>query len=195
MIKLQEKKSLENKKDSLEEQKQKLLQDSEISLILDFYDDIFSDFDPRPYSQRSISQDFIEEAKRAVRDLPSGQVQLKFLIPYKLRNLPTENMIKKRLKEHFAKHFAEHKISLKKTKIRGAIMAFAGVAMIFIATSIGDTESPNFLLRFIQTLLEPAGWFTAWVGLEHSFESLAEESKVKSFYETMTKAEVTFIGY
>jgi hypothetical protein len=177
------------------EEKQKLLQNSEISLILDFYDDIFSDFDPRPFSQRSLSYDFIDEAKRATRDLPSGQIQLKFLIPYKLRNIPTELMIRKRLKEHFNKHFIEHEKTIKKTKIKGSIMALAGVAMIFLATSLNSTATSNFFIRFLEVLLEPAGWFTAWVGLEDTFQTIQEESRVRQFYEKMSKAEITFIGY
>jgi len=46
------------KKDTRENEemhKKKLLQLSEISLIIDTYDDIFSDFDPRPYSQRALA--------------------------------------------------------------------------------------------------------------------------------------------
>ena len=35
-------------------EKQKLLEISEISLLLDSYDDIFSDFDQRPYAQRAL---------------------------------------------------------------------------------------------------------------------------------------------
>lgn len=195
MMKLQEKKSEGVKKDSLEEQKQRLLENSEISLILDVYEDIFSDFDPRPFSQRSISYDFIDEARRATRDLPSGQIQLKFLIPYKLRNIQTESIIRKRLKEYFKKHFIEHETNIKKTKIKGGIMTLSGVAMILAATYLGDVASPNFSLKFLETLLEPAGWFTAWVGLENTFEVIKEENETRRFYRKMTEAEITFIGY
>ena len=37
-------------------EKQDLLSKGEISILLDTYDDIFSDFDPRPYSQRALSR-------------------------------------------------------------------------------------------------------------------------------------------
>ena len=36
------------------------------------YDAMFSVFDPRPYAQRALSDDFLNEAKRAVRDRESG---------------------------------------------------------------------------------------------------------------------------
>ncbi len=81
--------------------KEKLLRMSEISLWLDHYDDIFSNFDPRPYSQKALSDDFLLETKRASRDKVSGQIELKFLVKAEMRNKKQENLIRRRLKEHF----------------------------------------------------------------------------------------------
>ena len=67
--------------EAVEEDKSKLAGMSEISLNLDSYDDIFSDFDPRPYSERAMSQDFLAEAHRASIDKGFGQIELNFLIP------------------------------------------------------------------------------------------------------------------
>ena len=50
---------------------------SEIPLWLDNYNDLFSDFDPRHYSNRALSQDFLEELKRASRDKQTKTVNLK----------------------------------------------------------------------------------------------------------------------
>ena len=71
-----------------------------ISLILDSYDDIFSDFDPRPFAHRALSDDFLLEAKRAARD-KQGSLELRFLIPKNERKLDAETIIKGRLREHF----------------------------------------------------------------------------------------------
>ena len=69
------------KKDQLElARTQKLLGLSNISLSLNSYDDIFSGFDPRPYSQRALSDDFLAESKRASRDKELDGVELIFLI-------------------------------------------------------------------------------------------------------------------
>jgi len=183
------------KEQAIKEEKKQLLQNSEVSLILDVYDDIFSDFDPRPFVKRALSIDFLEEAKRATRDLPTGQIQLKFLIPYSLRNIPTEIMIKRRLKEHFAKHFEEYKNKMRNIKIKGAIMALGGIGMIFVAKIMDRLQSISLSINFLKILLEAGGWFTAWVGLENAFESLEEKSKMKAFYEKMSRADITFIGY
>ena len=88
-----------------------LLAESEISLILDSYDDIFSDFDPRHFSERALSDDFLIEAKKAARD-KAGVYELRFLVPKQQRNFEHEHLIRMRLKEHFKKHYRkiQHKI-------------------------------------------------------------------------------------
>ena len=80
-------------------EKQQLLKMSEISLIIDTYDDIFSDFDPRPFDQRTISDDFLFEIKRASKEKPSGVIELKFMMPEKLRKPEQEVLIRKGIRE------------------------------------------------------------------------------------------------
>ena len=98
-LKSMKKPNSEQKKDSMKKDEMhntKLLQLSEISLIIDTYDDIFSDFDPRPYSQRALSDDFLLEARKASKDKVSGTFELNFLIPSHLKNKVHVVMIKKR---------------------------------------------------------------------------------------------------
>ena len=40
-----------------------IIDKAQVSLVLDTYDDIFSDFDPRPYDQRALSGDFLDAAR------------------------------------------------------------------------------------------------------------------------------------
>lgn len=66
-----------------EEVSGKIFRQGNISLILDSYDDIFSDFDPRPFSEKALSDDFLVECKRAARDKDRSVVELKLLVPTK----------------------------------------------------------------------------------------------------------------
>src|SRR3989339_701864 len=63
------------------EEKQSIRHISQVSMWLDGYDDIFSDFDPRPYSQRSLSDDFLSEAKKVSSGKTGDRLELRFLIP------------------------------------------------------------------------------------------------------------------
>ncbi len=61
------------------------IREANISLIIDDYEDIFSDFDPRDYIERAISDDFIQECKRSARDKLKG-IELRILVPKDKRN-------------------------------------------------------------------------------------------------------------
>ena len=77
---------MEKQKEEEKPKQNQILEESKISLILDDYNDLFSDFDPRVYAQRALSQDFLEEAERAAKEKVSGAISLNFLVPEKLRN-------------------------------------------------------------------------------------------------------------
>ncbi len=178
-----------------ENEVKEILAKAEISVLLDTYDDIFSDFDPRPYSQRAISDDFLSEAKRATMDR-EGNFHLRFLIPKKMRNLNEEHLIKKRLREHFRKHAILLEQEIKKTRRGGIFMALLGAALLILATLIAHFfEYKNIFFTFLLILLEPAGWFTAWTGLDQLYYTVNEKKPDYIFYEKMTRAEITFISY
>lgn len=183
-------------KPSHDEQNQKLLEMSEISLWLDTYDDIFSDFDPRPYSQRALSEDFLWEARRASRDKVSGGIEIKFLVPAAMRNSSHESLIRKRLREHFSKH---QKIAVKEVRdmIRhGIYFAVTGaVIMLFASYLLFEHEENSFIFNFLITLMEPAGWFFFWEGLRQAvFESKVKKPDAE-FYRKMADCEITFTSY
>jgi len=178
-----------------DEEKKKLLRMSEISLILDTYDDIFSDFDPRPYSERAMSDDFLLEAKRASRDLPSGKLELKFLIPEKERNPTHENLIRKRLREHFIHRHQRLEQEVKTLKIKAAVNAVSGILMIMLATYLSTIAENILWIHLAIVILEPAGWFTAWTGLEHYGYAREERDEELKFYHKMMQAEIIFLPY
>jgi len=179
----------------MENTKQKLLNMSEISLMLDTYDDIFSDFDPRPYSERTISDDFLSEAKKASRDKPSGEIELKFLIPVNKRNTEDEKLIRKRLHEHFRRHLKILKNDLHHIRYKGAITVLFGFVIMILAVSIKFLKIDEFLADVLLTIFEPAGWFTAWFGFDQLFYVSGTKKPDIEFYEKMSKCFITFMPY
>jgi hypothetical protein len=178
-------------------EKKKMITMFEVSLILDTYEDLFSDFDPRPFSQRALSFDFLSEMQRATREDVNGVVELKLMIPEALRNSSEENLIKKRLKEHFRKHHEqgdrevlEMRISGLKFVVVGFLVAlFGGVVLNFV---VGET---GFWHSSVLYLLEPAAWFTIWTGLEKIFTAWTENKDEIDFYKKMASAEIVFVSY
>ena len=175
--------------------KESLLSKNELSLLIKDYNDIFSSFDPRHYSERALSDDFLMEAKRAARD-KKGIYELRFLIPKMHRNFEHEVLIKRRLREHFRRHYRLLEEEIRGIKKRGVIMTLLGTVFIFLASSLsGFFGEENFTIRFFQTLLEPAGWFTAWTGLDQLFYTANENKTDLEFYRKMADAEIKFSSF
>ncbi|MBI4144010.1 hypothetical protein HY486_02070 [Candidatus Woesearchaeota archaeon] len=184
----------ENHATRYESAEHKLLKMSEISLWLDTYEDIFSDFDPREFSQRSLSVDFLEEAERASRD-KGVALELKLLVPKKRRKVSDEGTIKKRLRTHFKRHYEMIRNDIKKTIRQGVFYVIAGIIIMLFASLMVYFQAHTFLATFLIVLLEPAGWFLFWEGLN---QVIFESNKAKpqlEFYKKMSKCQITFLPY
>jgi len=170
-----------------------------VSLILDTYDDLFSDFDPRPTAERGLSVDFIDECKRAIRDKASdiSRAELRILVPKNKRNFNEESIIKKRLNEHFAKHFNAKKREIKKERIQGFLLVVVGIALMSVSyLTYSRILFQNEVLRNLFLIItEPAGWFLFWIGGEKIVSNVREIMPDQEFYKKMYKAEILFESY
>lgn len=176
--------------------KQKILELSEISLWLDSYDDIFSDFDPRPFSVRALSGDFLDEARKASRDKEAGKFELKFLLDKRKRNHVHEHLIKSRLKDHFRKHYNQFQKEQGEIIKKGLWFVVFGVLLMFAASYIlFNFGERNFVVSFFIILLEPAGWFLFWEGLDLAIFEAKRKKPMLEFYEKMVKCRISFMSY
>lgn len=159
----------------------------EVILQLDHYDDIFSDFDMRPYSKRALSIDFLDEIKRATSDSNIGAVELLLHAPQGERNEAHELVIKERLAGHFKRHLdilRRDRFNLLK---RGWGMVLMGVVCMIAATFVAH-EGPDsdILFSFLLIFLEPAAWFLLWEGMDLVMFRSKEISPELEFYRKMS---------
>ncbi len=168
---------------------------AEISLILDTYDDIFSDFDPRPYNERALSEDFLTEARKAARDKTKG-IELHFLIPAPLQDRTSEELVKQRLRAHFKNHYKMAEEELLDRQKLGAVLMVIGIAVgvvdVMLVTSNGIS---TFLKDALDIVLAPASWYTIWNGLDDLLFKPKEASANKKFYKKMVGSKITFSPY
>jgi len=168
------------------------LREGNISLVLDSYNDLFSDFDPRGVSERALSDDFLVECKRAVRDR-SGVNELRLMIPQKKRDFSYESKIRKRIKEHFRRHSYEKQGEVNKIKIAGLVWSVLGFLVMVAGTFMLPFDS--FFSRLLFIMMEPAGWFFFWEGLGKIFIDSKKDVKDFDFYKKMKDVELIFISY
>jgi hypothetical protein len=165
-----------------------------IPLVLSSYIDIFSSFDPRPFSEKALSDDFLIECKRAARDKSDLGIELVLAIPKDKRNINDEFKIKKRLRDHFHKHFLEKENELKKMKKEGIIWVIIGIIInIIVVSSLINFESA--LLHSVLSIFEVPSWFLIWEGLG---KILLDSRKLEPdfrFYKKMANCEINFKSY
>jgi hypothetical protein len=178
-----------------ETKEEPVFREGNISLILDGYDDIFSDFDPRPFEHRALSDDFLLECRKAARDKDEFDLELRLLAPKEKRSLESEVKIKHRLHEHFTKHHREQEAALRRHRQKGALMVAFGIACFAMTVYISTRALSPVALQTLTFLFEPAGWFLMWEGLYQLFFGVKEKENDYQFYRKMAGLHITFYGY
>lgn len=175
--------------------KKELLRKSELSIWLDEYNDIFSDFDSRPIDERSLSDDFLVEVRKMVREKPSGAIELKLLIPTAKRKKELETIASKNLHTYFRHAAAEIQAEMDKTRRRGFILSALGFLVMIATAYIISISSHSFFYTALQIVLEPSGWFMVWSGMDNIFYNARRRKPNLDFNNKMAHAEIVFIAY
>jgi len=166
-----------------------------VSLVLENYEDLFSDFDPRGYGERALSQDFLDECRRSIRDHHEKELALNFLVPTHMRNETDEANIRHRLKSHFQKHAREKLNEVRGIKVRGVRFFIAGAFFMMIAAYLYGLEGGGLGCRLLLVIFEPAGWFSFWTGLDQIFFTANDKMPDAEFYRKAAGMQITFSSY
>jgi|ERR1035437_2740943 hypothetical protein len=176
-------------------EKQKVTSSHEISIWLDSYDDIFSDFDPRSFSERSLSDDFIAEAKKVSREKLLKINELKLLIPESKRNQEQESVIIKNLHANFLRHYEYLHHQSRKVKRKGILFFLIGIPFMAAASYFSFLNSTTFSYNILRIIFEPAGWFFVWTGFDHIFIISNTKEGDINFYSLLAKTKIHFLSY
>jgi hypothetical protein len=166
-----------------------------IVLWIDGYNDIFSDFDPRPFATRSVSDDFIAQVKKASRELPHRPGTLTLLVPVKARSAEDEPIIQQRLRTFMNETLNRLTVAVSLTRRKGMFFALAGFIVSLGASYLKDMQSAKFVITFLVTLFEPAGWFLLWAGFDHFMIVSKEKRSEITFYKRMEGVRIEFGSY
>lgn len=181
-----------------EKGKESILEIRDISIALDTYEDIFSDFDPRPYKERGLSIDFLNAISGMHVEAKSGKLEVRFFMPSERRNPKIETTIKRRLRDYFTREKGELRKALNKRRKSGiAYMVIGGTLLLIdflFEGIIAGINLPTLLPKLIEIMLVPAGWFGMWIGigkLVEKPEGIAEEIGMN---EKLAKANFIFLS-
>jgi hypothetical protein len=166
----------------------------DISIWLDTYDDIFSDFDFRPYSEKALSDDFLKEVGKFCNEKDEKVNEVKLFLPANKRNSEDEKIITKRLVYYFKKSQNLLHTQSNNLWIKGSSFTLIGLILMLIASYISSLQSQHFFLNSLLVLFEPAGWFLVWAGLDIMFYTANKNKKELNFYNKLSKSKISFFS-
>lgn len=175
--------------------KQSLLKLAEISILPSSDNDIFFAFDPSEYSERTLCDDFIIQAKNFSKTKAGNIESLKFILPASARNEQDEKVIIKRLYYHFKNAYHQVASEVKKTKRKEIILTVIGTVLILKASYMSFIQPAKYHIHFLIMLFEPAGLFLLWAGLDHLVYQSKSTKKDFDFYIKMSKSTIKIFTY
>lgn len=165
----------------------------EIAVVIDSWDDIFSDFDPRPLSERTVSGDFIDELRKRYRETPRGNLVVLICAPQALKNQESEKMVVQRLKRYFRHHFLQYKKNSTYRRIRGVIFVCAGILSLgFLTLATYYKFLSELAIEIAGIILMPLGWFGVWEGFSKLIDTSPAYLHKQELYEKLSKASYQF---
>ncbi len=162
-----------------------------ITIWLDGYDDIFSDFDSREYSRRALSDDFLSEVRKMCREEDGDIRDFHLLLPEPVRNKENEAIIVRRLQNYFRKNHARVKQAIASDRNKALLFVFLGLVFLLLAGFISFLKPTHLALHFLIVACEPAGWFLTWMGFDLLI-AIPRKRPELTFYSKLTQSGIRF---
>ena len=163
-----------------------------LRLWLDSYNDLYSDFDSRHLGRRRISEDFMHELQQAMTGEYASTNDLILQLPEAERQPETESRIIERLQRYFQGQFKEAQFKHRKKVRAGWILIAAGLAIMVINAWISIEYPDHNVIMASKVVLEPAGWFMMWTGLDILFTDRKSLYKEMVLFRSLSAMKIQF---
>jgi hypothetical protein len=163
-----------------------------VAIRLSGYGDLFSDFDPRPYDRRALSDDFLAEIAKRRLGRSREAVRLEFLVPRSERRPEDETVIRERLLRHFQERAAALAAEQQRAIGHGIFLSVLGTLMLLGSAFARTYVRGDFAAASLNVLLEPGGWYAIWYGFDELFYGVKRIAADRMFHARMANAEIVF---
>ncbi len=166
---------------------------NEISLAIDSWDDVFSDFDPSPLERRVLSEDFLLELRKHYRETPRGNYVITIYAPTVLKDDVSERLVVKRLKQYFK---FRHLTAQKEVNVcveKGLFFVVCGIGFLSSLTLITYYQLVSKLtIDLLSIIFMPLGWFGIWEGFSRVIEPAPFLKHDLELFSRLSKAVLKF---
>ena len=153
-----------------------------LDLWLDDYSDIYSDFDSRQYLKRRVSEDFVDELRLSFAHKEAFVSDIILQIPAGKRDDTQEPFIAESLHTFFKRQQASTDKLWRRKRSGSWLLVIGGIIIMTTATFVTYKVPHSLFSQVIRVVLEPAGWFFVWRGLEGLFSDLKKLTKERKLY-------------
>lgn len=165
----------------------------EISIAIDSWDDVFSDFDPSPLERRILSEDFLAELKKRYRETQRGSYVITIYAPAALRDDVSERIVIKRLKQYFKLRHLSVLKEINDARRKGFFFVIFGVIFLVSLTLVTYYKLISPLtIELLAIVLMPLGWFGIWEGFSRIIDPSVLDRQEADVFGKLSKAAVKF---
>ncbi len=165
----------------------------EISIAIDSWDDIFSDFDPSPLEQRVLSGDFLSELRKRYRETQRGNYIITIYAPLLFKDDNTERIVIKRLKQYFKFRFLSLTRELNHHRAKGGLFIVLGIVALGVMSMVTFYKLLGQLqIELLGIVLIPLGWFGIWEGFSRIIEPAPKLTQELELYSKLVKVMIKF---
>ena len=162
----------------------------QVDIAIDTWDDVFSDFDPRPLNERILSEDFIAELKKRYRQTPRGSYRVTILAPKNLKDEQVETTVVQRLKKHFKYLSLQRQKEIIQIRVKGAIFVLFGICFLtFLTLAAYFKWFGDLAIEIVGIVVMPLGWFGIWEGFSKIVDTSPKFSQEEIFFDKLAKAQ------
>jgi len=177
----------------MEGKPQRIRDIKEISIAIDVWDDIFSDFDPRPLNERALSEDFIAELRKRYRETQKGDFLITIYAPVSLKDEKTEKVVIQRLKKHFKHRSLSWKREIGRIRKKGFVFVVIGISFLSFLTFATYTRFLSDLaIELLGIILMPRGWVGIWEGFSKIVDTSHNLMQDEMLFNKLSKASYRF---
>ncbi len=177
-----------------EQRVQRIKDIKETAIAIDDWDDVFSDFDPRPLRERTLSEDFIQELKKRYRETRIGTFLISLYAPVTLRSDESEKIVTQRLRRHFKRLALQRQRELGRIRLRGCIFVVVGICLLsFLTLATYYSLFSAFMIDLLGIILMPLGWFGIWEGFSKIVDTSPMFRKEEVLFDRLSRARYRFV--
>lgn len=162
----------------------------EIDIAIDTWDDVFSDFDPRPLNERTLSEDFINELRKRYRETRTGDFTVTILAPASLKDEKAEATVVGRLKRHFKRLSLQRQKEIMSIRIKGVVFVVLGICLLaFLTLAAYYKIYSDLTIEILGIVVMPLGWFGVWEGFSKIVDTSPKFIQEEILFAKLAKAQ------